>query len=104
MAPAATGGAGLEVENLIAQRRLELAGKPGLAGLLENGRTFSIAVFASLGYVVLNAILSCDSNNTHTIFALLCCRGLVYGYNQVRLQYTQPSLGLLHTASYLISI
>jgi hypothetical protein len=49
MAPAATSGAGLAVEELIAQRRLELAGKGGIAGLLNNGRTFSIAVFASLG-------------------------------------------------------
>jgi hypothetical protein len=44
MAPAA-GGNHL---NLVAQRRLELAGKPGIAGLLANGRTLSIAVFASL--------------------------------------------------------
>jgi sugar porter (SP) family MFS transporter len=57
MAPGGGHGSGLEVEALIAQRRLELAGKPGLAGLIANGKTFSIAVFASLG-------------------------GLVYGYNQ----------------------
>lgn len=40
---------GLQVEALITQRRLELAGKPGIAGLIANGKTFSIAVFASLG-------------------------------------------------------
>jgi MFS family permease len=39
------------------RRRLELAGKPGIAGLIANGRTLSIALFASMG-------------------------GLVYGYNQ----------------------
>jgi hypothetical protein len=42
-------GGGLEIDALIAQRRLELAGKPGIAGLIANGKTFSIAVFASLG-------------------------------------------------------
>jgi len=50
------GGSG-GYESLITQRRLELAGKPGIAGLLANGRTTAIAVFASMG-------------------------GLVYGYNQ----------------------
>jgi MFS family permease len=39
------------------RRRLELAGQPGIRGLIANGRTFSIAIFASMG-------------------------GLVYGYNQ----------------------
>jgi hypothetical protein len=52
MAPVAGGP-----ESLITQRRLELAGKSGVAGLIANGRTLSIAVFASMG-------------------------GLVYGYNQ----------------------
>lgn len=56
MAPTA-GGTGLEIDEAIAARRAELAGKSGLAGLIQNGKTFSIAVFASLG-------------------------GLVYGYNQ----------------------
>jgi len=50
MAPGGGGhGSGLEVDALITQRRLELAGKPGIAGLIANGKTFSIAVFASLG-------------------------------------------------------
>lgn len=49
MAPGGNAGGGLEIEHLIAQRRLELAGKPGIAGLVSNGKTFSIAVFASLG-------------------------------------------------------
>lgn len=44
-------------QSLVTERRLELAGKPGIRGLLSNMRTLSIAVFASLG-------------------------GLVYGYNQ----------------------
>ncbi|KAG8991261.1 hypothetical protein FRB90_001418 [Tulasnella sp. 427] len=57
MAPGAHAGTGLELENVIAARRLELAGKPGIAGLMANGKTFSIAVFASIG-------------------------GLIYGYNQ----------------------
>ncbi|KAG8947104.1 hypothetical protein FRC04_010955 [Tulasnella sp. 424] len=57
MAPVGNAGGGLELENAIAQRRLELAGKPGIAGLMANGKTLAIAVFASLG-------------------------GLVYGYNQ----------------------
>lgn len=52
MAPGAGG-----LDSLVTQRRLELAGKPGIAGLLANGRTLAIAVFASMG-------------------------GLVYGYNQ----------------------
>ncbi len=44
------GGHGeVDVDALITQRRLELAGKPGIAGLIANGKTFSIAVFASLG-------------------------------------------------------
>lgn len=46
-----------DIEAIIAQRRVQLAGKPGLKGLVANARTFAIAVFASLG-------------------------GLVYGYNQ----------------------
>jgi len=49
MAPGGGHGSGLEVDALITQRRLELAGKPGIAGLIANGKTFSIAVFASLG-------------------------------------------------------
>jgi len=49
MAPGGGRSSGLEVEALITQRRLELAGKPGIAGLIANGKTFSIAVFASLG-------------------------------------------------------
>lgn len=49
MAPVANAGGGLELENAIAQRRLELAGKPGIAGLMANGKTLAIAVFASLG-------------------------------------------------------
>lgn len=53
MAPVGGGG----IDSLVTQRRLELAGKPGIAGLVANGRTLSIAVFASMG-------------------------GLVYGYNQ----------------------
>ncbi|KAG8915253.1 hypothetical protein FRC01_003724 [Tulasnella sp. 417] len=57
MAPGGQAGTGLELENVIAARRLELAGKPGISGLISNAKTFSIAVFASIG-------------------------GLIYGYNQ----------------------
>ncbi|EPQ30516.1 uncharacterized protein PFL1_02042 [Pseudozyma flocculosa PF-1] len=57
MAPFASSQGGSGVEATLAARRIELAGSPGLAGLLKNGRTTSIAVFASLG-------------------------GLVYGFNQ----------------------
>jgi len=53
MAPATTGG-GLSV---VTERRLALAGEPGLKGLVSNLHTLSIAFFASIG-------------------------GLVYGYNQ----------------------
>ena len=53
MAPAA----GVIGDGILAQKRLEMAGKPGIQGLLANGRTLSIALFASMG-------------------------GLVYGYNQ----------------------
>jgi hypothetical protein len=56
MASAAAGGGGGGV-NVVTQRRLELAGKPGIKGLMQNTRTLSIAVFASTG-------------------------GLIYGYNQ----------------------
>ncbi len=45
------------LEDLIVKKRLEVAGRPGIRGLIANGRTFSLAIFASLG-------------------------GLVYGYNQ----------------------
>ncbi|KAK6203088.1 putative sugar transporter, high affinity [Scheffersomyces amazonensis] len=48
---------GGDVQAIIAQRRLQIAGKSGVAGLIHNKRSFLIAVFASLG-------------------------GLVYGYNQ----------------------
>ncbi|KAG7666149.1 uncharacterized protein J8A68_000307 [[Candida] subhashii] len=52
------GGAdGNNVQELIAQRRLQLAGKSGLSGLAANKKSMFIAIFASLG-------------------------GLVYGYNQ----------------------
>ncbi|KAK6455969.1 putative sugar transporter, high affinity [Scheffersomyces xylosifermentans] len=52
------GGAdGTDVQAVIADRRLQIAGKSGIAGLIQNRRSFFIAVFASLG-------------------------GLVYGYNQ----------------------
>ena len=47
----------MDIEQIIAKRRLELSGKPGIRGLLDNGRTTAIAVFASLG-------------------------GLIYGFNQ----------------------
>uniref|UniRef100_A0A060T9Q9 ARAD1C39600p n=1 Tax=Blastobotrys adeninivorans TaxID=409370 RepID=A0A060T9Q9_BLAAD len=47
----------MDIETVIAERRLALAGKSGLAGLVANGKTFGIAIFASMG-------------------------GLVYGYNQ----------------------
>ncbi|KIM82444.1 hypothetical protein PILCRDRAFT_820292 [Piloderma croceum F 1598] len=52
MAPAAAGGL-----SVVTERRLALAGEPGLKGLVSNLHTLSIAVFASIG-------------------------GLVYGYNQ----------------------
>ncbi|EGW34172.1 putative sugar transporter, high affinity [Spathaspora passalidarum NRRL Y-27907] len=51
------GSDGNDVQAIIAQKRLEIAGKPGIAGLIANRKSFLIAVFASLG-------------------------GLVYGYNQ----------------------
>jgi hypothetical protein len=50
--------------SVVTQRRLELAGKPGIRALLSNMHTLSIAVFASIG-------------------------GLVYGYNQGK--STKPS-------------
>lgn len=56
MAPAPAGG-GISI---VTQRRLELAGKPGIQGLIGNMHTLSIAVFASIG-------------------------GFVYGYNQGKL-------------------
>jgi len=55
MAPAPAGGSG--GVSIVTQRRLELAGKPGIKGLMQNTRTLGIAVFASTG-------------------------GLIYGYNQ----------------------
>ncbi|EST05114.1 General substrate transporter [Kalmanozyma brasiliensis GHG001] len=48
---------GNEITNALAEHRLKLVGATGAAGLVQNARTFSIAVFASMG-------------------------GLVYGYNQ----------------------
>jgi len=45
------------VDTDIQHRRAGLAAKPGAAGLIKNGRTTAIAVFASMG-------------------------GLIYGYNQ----------------------
>ena len=51
------GGDGNDITEIIAARRLQIAGKSGVAGLVANSRSFFIAVFASLG-------------------------GLVYGYNQ----------------------
>ena len=51
MAPGGAHGGHGDVDALITERRLQLAGKPGIAGLLANGKTFSIAVFASLGSV-----------------------------------------------------
>ncbi|KAA8904310.1 hypothetical protein TRICI_005536 [Trichomonascus ciferrii] len=47
----------MDVENVITQKRLAIAGKPGIAGLVGNWRTFAMAIFASLG-------------------------GLIYGFNQ----------------------
>jgi hypothetical protein len=55
MAPAAAGGSG--GVSIVTQQRLELTGKPGIKGLMQNTRTLGIAVFASTG-------------------------GLIYGYNQ----------------------
>ncbi|KAG7666150.1 uncharacterized protein J8A68_000308 [[Candida] subhashii] len=51
------GSEGSEVQELIAQKRLQIAGKGGISGLVANKRSMFIAFFASLG-------------------------GLVYGYNQ----------------------
>ncbi|KAK6456457.1 putative sugar transporter, high affinity [Scheffersomyces xylosifermentans] len=51
------GGDGNDIQELIAERRLQIAGKSGPAGLVANSRSLFIAIFASLG-------------------------GLVYGYNQ----------------------
>jgi len=48
---------GSDVAGIIAQRRIQIAAKPGIAGLIANKKSLLIAVFASLG-------------------------GLVYGYNQ----------------------
>ncbi|PWZ01811.1 general substrate transporter [Testicularia cyperi] len=56
MAPVAA-GSGNEVTEALARHRLQLVGATGAAGLIQNGRTFAIAVFASMG-------------------------GLCYGYNQ----------------------
>lgn len=47
----------MDIETIITKRRLEIAGKPGIPGLISNWQTFMIAIFASLG-------------------------GFVYGYNQ----------------------
>lgn len=55
MAPGGGLGGHGDVDALITERRLQLAGKPGIAGLIANGKTFSISVFASLGSV-------CDSS------------------------------------------
>ncbi|RJE20171.1 transporter [Aspergillus sclerotialis] len=44
-------------ENAVSAKRAQIAGKSGIKGLISNGKTFSVALFASLG-------------------------GLVYGYNQ----------------------
>ncbi|KAG8906600.1 hypothetical protein FRC00_012476, partial [Tulasnella sp. 408] len=68
MAPGGHVGTGLELEKVIAARRLELAGKPGIAGLVSNAKTFFIAVFASIGAVADMPDLSLS--------------GLIYGYNQ----------------------
>lgn len=57
MAPAVTGGLGGAIDNEIHAKRAALAAKPGAVGLIKNGRTTAIAVFASMG-------------------------GLIYGYNQ----------------------
>lgn len=67
MAPATTGG-GLSV---VTERRLALAGQPGLKGLVSNLHTLSIAVFASIG-------------------------GLVYGYNQGK----SPSIQFGYSSDY----
>jgi hypothetical protein len=61
MAPATAGGL-----SVVTERRLALAGEPGLKGLVSNLHTLSIAVFASIG-------------------------GLVYGYNQGKLTFYCPS-------------
>lgn len=56
--PALVGGVmpgGMETD--LQRRRAALAGKPGVAGLIQNARTTAIALFASMG-------------------------GLIYGYNQ----------------------
>lgn len=45
------------IDSQLQQRRAALAGKAGAAGLVSNGRTTAIALFASMG-------------------------GLIYGYNQ----------------------
>jgi hypothetical protein len=58
----------MDIEQIIASKRLELSGKSGIRGLIANGRTTSIAVFASLG-------------------------GLVYGYNQGKHWQTLANIG-----------
>ena len=58
MAPVASVGAAAQgIQGELARHRLQIAGKPGIAGMLSNVRTTAIAIFASMG-------------------------GLIYGYNQ----------------------
>lgn len=57
--------------SLAAQRRVELAGKGGFKGLVENKRVFGLAVFASLG-------------------------GLLYGYNQGVFSSVLPMYSFIH--------
>lgn len=52
------------IDSQLQQRRAALAGKAGAAGLVSNGRTTAIALFASMG-------------------------GLIYGYNQG--EFRRPS-------------
>lgn len=39
-------------ENAVSAKRAQIAGKSGIKGLISNGKTFSVALFASLGGLV----------------------------------------------------
>lgn len=39
-------------ENAVSAKRAQIAGKTGIKGLINNGKAFSVALFASLGGLV----------------------------------------------------
>lgn len=51
------------VTHELSAKRRQFAGEPGFKGLISNGRTFAIALFASLGGLV----YGCESGSLGTL-------------------------------------